>query len=358
MVLSLSKDGKIKGIFGYFSPNSLQLNKSSLKLFGNSMLRQFYRKSLPAIDVLLVPFVFIASLLLKQARTIGLQRLPMVKATLRKTGVLPILHHYYDPVVYEDDLRQPLSSDRHLPGLDLNVPGQLALLKRFDFAAELAEFPMNSKGDDSFYYRNTFFESGDAEFLYSIVRLQKPAGIIEIGAGHSTRIIRAAMAKNQQSDPDYTCSHKCIEPFENPFLEASGAEIIRLPVEDVPLTTFKSLSEGDILLIDSTHMIRPQGDVLFEYFDILGSLQPGVLVHVHDIFTPKDYPDNWVLDKQLLWNEQYLLEALLSYSDKFEVIGALNYLWHNHRELVSEKFPVLAQQPTQEPGSFWFRIVR
>ena len=84
-------------------------------------------------------------------------------------------------------------------------------------------------------------------------------------------------------------------------------------------------------------------------------LAKGVIVHVHDIFSPKDYLDDWILRDGLMWNEQYLLEAFLSNNHDFEVIGALNYLAHNYTKEFSEKCPIFAQQLGREPGAFWIR---
>ena len=94
--------------------------------------------------------------------------------------------------------------------------------------------------------------------------------------------------------------------------------------------------------------------MLFEYLELLGTLNSGVIIHVHDIFTPRDYPEQWVLKDTRLWNEQYLLEAFLAYNSEFRVIGALNYLWHNCRAELARVCPVLAQEPDREPRSFWF----
>jgi hypothetical protein len=80
-----------------------------------------------------------------------------------------------------------------------------------------------------------------------------------------------------------------------------------------------------------------------------------VLVHIHDIFTPRDYPAAWVCDEVRFWNEQYLLEAFLSHNKDFEILCALNYLKHNHFTAVSGCFPMLEKEPSREPGSFWLR---
>ena len=82
-------------------------------------------------------------------------------------------------------------------------------------------------------------------------------------------------------------------------------------------------------------------------------MKSGVLVQVHDIFTPKDYLNEWVYEDHLLWNEQYLLEAFLTYNSEFKIIGALNYLTHNHRKEFAAKCPIFAKQQGREPGAFW-----
>ena len=94
--------------------------------------------------------------------------------------------------------------------------------------------------------------------------------------------------------------------------------------------------------------------MLFEYLELLPSLASGVYVHVHDIFSPRDYPDAWVRTKVRMWNEQYLLEALLSNSDRYEIVAALNYLQHSEHELLAAHCPYLT--PGAEPGSFYLRV--
>jgi hypothetical protein len=128
---------------------------------------------------------------------------------------------------------------------------------------------------------------------------------------------------------------------------------MRQKVETISLEFFKELENDDILFIDSSHIIRPQGDVLFEYLQILPLLNKGVIVQIHDIFSPKDYPESWVSDEVRLWNEQYLLEAFLSCNNEWEIIGALNYLKHNHYDKLLTKSPHLTTE--FEPGSFYIQ---
>ncbi|MDR2358391.1 MAG: class I SAM-dependent methyltransferase, partial [Prevotellaceae bacterium] len=121
--------------------------------------------------------------------------------------------------------------------------------------------------------------------------------------------------------------------------------------EDVGVDFFRQLEANDILFIDSSHVIRPQGDVLFEYLELLPTLTRGVIVHIHDIFSPRDYLAHWVISEVRLWNEQYLLEAFLSFNSTWKILGALNFLHHNHYDLLKEKCPKLT--PDTEPGSFY-----
>jgi predicted O-methyltransferase YrrM len=186
-----------------------------------------------------------------------------------------------------------------------------------------------------------------------MVRHFKPKKIMEIGCGYSTLMALEAEKKNAQDYGLNACSHICIEPYEMPWLEQLDVRVIRSKVEDLAADAFLQLESGDILFIDSSHMIRPQGDVLFEFLEILPSLKPGVMVHVHDVFTPRDYLNQWVFDQHSQWNEQYLLEAFLSHNDQFRIIGAVNMLKKDHGKALADKCPVTGKRPGDEPGSFW-----
>lgn len=305
------------------------------------------------VDFILLPFATVAAAVLKLVRRINLHRLPLVRRALLTIGLLPVRHHYYEPFVSPSDLRHPLTKDRTIVGLDLNVPEQLKLMNEFSYTQELSSLPHSNPGDLRYYYDNDAFKSGDSEYLYSMIRHFKPRRLVEIGSGFSTLIALEAISKNKQEDKSYQCEMICIEPFEHPWLQQVDAIIIRTKVEECDPQIFTQLETNDILFIDSSHVIRPQGDVLYLYLEILGQLAPGVLIHTHDIFSPRDYLEEWVINKFRLWNEQYLLEAYLCFNSKFRVIGALNYLWHNHREEISLHCPVLATEPNREPGSFW-----
>ena len=198
---------------------------------------------------------------------------------------------------------------------------------------------------------NETFESGDAEYWYQLIRSKKPRKIFEIGSGNSTLMAINAISMNKQDDPSYTCKHVCIEPYEMPWLEKTGVTVIRKKIEDVEISFFSELADCDILFIDSSHIIRPQGDVLFEYLQLLPSLNKGVIVHIHDIFSPRNYSNEWLMGDIRFWNEQYLLEAFLSHNTSWQIIGSINYLHHNHYKSLKKTCPFLT--PDREPGSFY-----
>jgi len=313
----------------------------------------------PIADLILAPLVLVATLLMKIVRRLGIWRMPASRAIFNLIGIYPIRDHYYEPMYnYRKYLRHSLRDERSLPGINMNEAGQMEWLAQFDYAEELSCIPLNPSADEAFYYRNPNFSEGDAECLYSLIRLKKPRRIIEIGSGYSTMMARLAIRQNQREDAAYACHHICIEPYEMQWLDAvQGIEVIRRKVEGMDIAFFRQLEANDMLFIDSSHVIRPQGDVLTEYLAILPVLNPGVLIHIHDIFTPHDYLDHWLFDEIKLWNEQYLLEAFLSCNSQFEIILALNYLSHRHPDKLAEKFPMLrGQVETIEPRSIWIRV--
>jgi Methyltransferase domain len=318
-------------------------------------MKKFIKKLLPPVDIMLMPFVYAAAWLLKNVRRAGVQRLPLCKSALMNVGVFPIRNHYYEPQFDNRTPKPDFSEDRNLSGVNWNISGQLELLERFMFSKELMDIPKKKPESLKFYFNNGAFESGDAEYWYQLIRTIKPGKIFEIGSGNSTLMAISAIAQNQSDDPNYKCEHICIEPYEMPWLEETGVSVVRSKVEDVELSFFSKLQENDILFIDSSHIIRPQGDVLFEYLELLPSLRKGVIVHIHDIFSPKNYLKEWLQDEVLFWNEQYLLEAFLTHNSTWKVVGALNYLHHNHYEKFKTVAPFLT--PEREPGSFYIQKI-
>jgi len=316
---------------------------------------KFILRILPVIDILLAPLVYPAAWLLKIVRRAGIHRLPFCKSVLLKIGVFPVRNHYYEPQFDYRKKKQSLSQDRQLPGIDWNTGEQLKFLDHFSYSQELADIPQKKTDVLQFYFNNGAFESGDAEYWYQLIRTFKPKRIFEAGSGNSTLMAIKAIKSNRKEDPGYTCNHVCIEPYEIPRLEETGVAVVRKKIEDIETAYFSVLEENDILFIDSSHIIRPQGDVLFEYLELLPALNAGVIVHIHDIFSPKNYLKHWLEDEVRFWNEQYLLEAFLSHNRDWKIIGALNYLHHNHYDKLKSVAPFLT--PAREPGSFYIQKI-
>lgn len=321
-----------------------------MKIFKNIIIA-----ILPILDIFYLPLIFISGILLFIYRKVGSNRLALSTKLLKNIGVFPILDHYYEPLFNDKHIKNKLSAERDLPGISLNKEGQISLLSKLKYQSEFSHFVDQNKDLEdkkSFQINNESFGSGDAEFLFNFLRDLRPKRIIEIGCGQSTKIISHAANLNKLEG--YESKHICIEPYEQPWLSSfSNIELVREKVEDLDIEIFSTLEDGDFLFIDSSHIIRPQGDVLHEYLRLLPSLKKGVYIHVHDIFTPYDYLETWVKDSVRFWNEQYILEALLTDSSSFEVCAALNFLKHNFYSELRGVCTYLT--PDREPGSFYIK---
>jgi hypothetical protein len=318
-----------------------------------ALKHRFARLIAPAVDAVVLCGLLLWSPFARLFRAFGPQRLPASRWISRRLGVWPLRRHYYDPLFDPMDLSRPLESTRNLPGINWNVSEQLKVLAEFRYASELSVFLKPAAGTAGFSFENDTFVSGDADYLYSFIRRFKPQRIIEVGCGNSTRLILAANTANTAEDTAFKCQHVCIEPFEAPWLEGLGVEVIRQRVEALPQSVFTELSAGDLLFIDSSHIIRPNGDVLFEILELLPLLSAGVYCHFHDIFSPRNYLPDWLKERGYLWNEQYLLEAFLSGNSSYRIIGALNFLHHNNYAALHA---ICANHREEfEPGSFYIQ---
>jgi hypothetical protein len=321
------------------------------------VLKLFKIALITFLDFLFVPVTVIASILLKLIRlyNVGLFKTisPFSKIIFQKIGVFPIVNHYYEPYFYTKKPFKSFRLDRSLPGINFNIQEQLNLLNEFNYCDEIIGIANLPKSNLNYSFLLGPFGSGDSEILYNIIRHFKPKNIIEIGCGHSSLMIQHALKKN--TELNYNFKHICVEPYEAGWIAQLEVSFIKKRVEELDQSVFDLLENGDILFIDSSHIIRPQGDVLFEYLEILPKLKPGVIVHIHDVFSPKDYLDQWLMDGVNFWNEQYLLEAFLTCNNQFKIICATNFLKNNYFNQISSKCPILTTD--REPGSFWIQKI-
>jgi len=149
-----------------------------------------------------------------------------------------------------------------------------------------------------------WFPRLDAAAAYAIVRATRPARIVEVGCGHSTRFLARAVADGRL-DTEITA----IDPSPRAALGGLEVSWLRQTVQSVPLPVFQALQADDILFIDSSHQLKPGSDVEFLIDQVLPALASGVRVHFHDIFLPDDYPAHWAWRR---YNEQGAVAALLA----------------------------------------------
>ncbi len=123
----------------------------------------------------------IAPIARKQA-IMGPIKMPLTFKVGDSFKITPVTYHYYQPVFNPHDLAETIwTRPDPLYRIDMNVQGQLTLLRSFtSYNTELQAIPISEPSDGySFFYNNNFFESGDAEILYSMVRHFKPKKVIE-----------------------------------------------------------------------------------------------------------------------------------------------------------------------------------
>lgn len=282
----------------------------------------------------------------------------------QKLGYHITPNHFYHPIPDTTKLKDDLwTKHSELVGISINESKQLELLSLFEakFKNEYEQFPRGKTDKPyEFYLGNGPFESVDAEILYSMIRHFKPRRIYEIGSGFTTYLSAQAMLKNTKDDSSYQCELVAIEPYPNEILKGGFPGLSRLiarEVQDVPLSEFKKLEENDILFIDSSHVLKIGNDVQYEYLEILPRLNKGVLIHIHDIFLPAEYPKKWVKELHRFWTEQYLLQAFLAFNDSFEVLWAGSYMHLNHPDKLERAFSSYNKGKAL-PGSFWLRRVK
>lgn len=270
-------------------------------------------------------------------------------------------NHYSQPIPDTRRLAPSLWAQlSDLPGLEMREQQQIEMLRAFmlRYRAEYATLPLNPEGlAHRYYFRNGSFESVDAEILYCMIRHFRPKHLIEIGLGWSTLLSAEAIARN--ADEGNPCELISIDPSPSEDLHqkvCGAAKLIQKPVEVVPLHVFGALRENDILFIDSSHVVRIGGDVLYELLQVVPRLRKGVLIQLHDIFLPAEYPREWVLQQKLFYSEQYLLQAFLAFNRTYDVVWGGSYMHLRHPDLLEAAFP--SYQPGKcRPGSLWMQKV-
>lgn len=262
-------------------------------------------------------------------------------------------NHFYQPIPDTSNLPVSLWQQKSaLNGINMNAEQQLQLLREAfsNFYEEYRQFPkQKTKDPTKFYFNNGAFGGTDALVLYCMVRHFKPNLVVEVGSGYSTLVTLEAARINENT------RLVCVDPYPAPFLEPRRLGIQELhphKVQDVNLDVFRRLESGDILFIDTSHVVKIGSDVNYLFLNVLPLLKPGVIVHIHDIFFPNDYPREWVIDQKIFWNEQYLLQAFLMYNSAFDVLFCNSYAAAHFMDDFKRVFP---NSPWWGGGSFWMQ---
>ncbi len=249
--------------------------------------------------------------------------------------------HYYSTIPSQDELaaeKERIFSTalRPLPGIVIPDEAMLKLLAQF--APLYNDFPFTKPGY-RFSMPNGVFDWGEAVILYSIMRVFKPARIIEVGSGFSSALM-LDISEHFLEAPRLTFIDPYTERLQTLVSKKDANKVTIHPrrLQDVDSDMFKELEANDIAFFDSTHVSKCDSDVNHIFFDVLPKLKPGVLIHFHDVFYPFEYPERWLLEVGAAWNEDYLLRAFLQYNDSFEILFFNDYMTRFHNTAVQQAF--------------------
>lgn len=242
----------------------------------------------------------------------------------------------------------------------LDYDAMLAMWEKI--SPSIVAFPLLETPGFRYYGINFEFMYFDASILSGMLAHFDPKRIIEIGAGYSSAVMFDTVdrmdAPRLQSfttiDPDMSRINRLSPP--------ASSKLVQAPVQSIPVSEFEALEPGDIFFIDSSHVLKTGSDVHYEYLHILPRLQPGVIIHIHDIFYPFEYPRNWVIRHNRSWNEIYLVDMMLSHGDRYEVLFFNDAMLQNRADKMRkpgdmfERFETLETNPRHRVnGSIWLR---
>ncbi len=268
--------------------------------------------------------------------------------------------HYYSPFANLKEIREKkteiIAKTNDLDSyhdIDLNIDGQLELMEKI--SAFYGDIPLWTKGQNSkigkdnqtmrYQTEGSPFPLGDASNLHGILRIFKPKRMIEVGSGFSS----AMTLDTNEHFLNHSIDLTFIEPYPNRLKSllkpSDNLKLLVDNLQNIPLSTFETLEDGDIMFFDSTHVSKVNSDVNYIFFEILPRLKSGVIIHFHDIFRYFEYPWTWI-EENWAWNESYLLRAFLQNNHDYEILLFNSLL----RLIDSENKYIL-----DDAASFWMR---
>lgn len=287
---------------------------------------------------------------------------------LERVGVHVLPAHFYSPVADRRWLQQNPELWRkpfELPGVEWDIDAQAAWLEEAcrPYANEVRGFPfLQTLAERGIGFRYGLIE---AQLLHCVLRTYAPPRIVEIGSGASTSISSDAVSRNvAEGRPASTITS--IDPYAPPELTSlPHVEVLASPAQTIDASITEQLGEGDLLFIDSTHVVKTGSELHRIYLDLLPRLKPGVLVHIHDTYLPYLYSP-WVFTDPWDWQETALLAALLTNNSHLEVVCSQPALHHAAPERVQAVLPDYRPRPLSDgidpgnvdghfPSSTWLR---
>lgn len=254
--------------------------------------------------------------------------------------------HFYSPIVEprEADAHLsklvPVAEADHIEGIAIDRAAMVDLWN--DLLPFMLSSPFKDElaGENRYAFDNSAYAWGDGSVLHGMLRYFSPKRVIEIGSGWSS----ACMLDTVDKYLDGNCEIQFIEPYPQLLRTIVGptqsnVRIYENFVQSVPVDIYDALEPNDILLIDSTHIVKTGSDCCFEMFNILPRLKPGVIVHIHDMFWPFEYPRHWVVDENRSWNEIYAIRALLTDNPNWKIIMFNDYMERFESDLVKKTYP-------------------
>lgn len=271
--------------------------------------------------------------------------------------------HFYSPVVDPATVKGYVKRARTKTYDKIaGVPIDISRMKKFWVnnvpGSAIWDFPATETEGYRYHFKNSSFGLGDGSILRAMLYHYRPSRIIEVGSGFSSACMLDTIDRHGIDDVDITI----IDPYPERLRkilknDLSRIRLIDKPVQDVPLELFAELGKNDLLFIDSTHVLKTGSDVHYELTEILPVLKSGVIIHFHDIQFPFEYPDAWIFQDNLSWNEAYALHTFLMFNERFRILFFNNLFGRVGNDLVAQQLPHHARHPESFGGSLWLERI-
>jgi hypothetical protein len=267
--------------------------------------------------------------------------------------------HFYSPIVDVHEAARHLARSKRaagapIEGIEIDRTRHLAFWDEIQPLLRELPFGPVPKAGLRYGFDNDAFGYGDGIMLYAILRHFRPRRLIEVGSGYSSACSLDTIERFLGGTVETTFIEPhpaLLERFLSPA-ERARSRVLAVPIQEVEPALFDQLEAGDVLFIDSTHVAKTGSDVVFELFEVLPRLRPGVLIHFHDIFDGFEYPAAWVLGDNRSWNELYILRAYLMYNRSFEVVFFNDFFARTCAEEIQKSCPLFQKN---SGGSLWLR---